>query len=110
MQFLDLDNLGLKHPPTRSNADAVIVPFGYEGTVTYGQGTHKGPQALLKASAQVETFDDELLDDIHNQIKIWTEKQQKLPEDPDDACVLLKKIVSGIVVQKKLPVVIGGEH
>lgn len=108
--FLDIFNLGLKEPVTFENSDVVIVPFGYEGTVTFGHGTHQGPAALIEASYQVETFDDELLDDIQNQIKIWTTRQPALPQEPDDACLLLKEIVSSIIDQKKFPVVIGGEH
>ena len=108
--FLDIFNLGIKPEVTFKSSDAVIVPFGYEGTVTFGHGTNLGPQGLIEASLQVETFDDELLDDVQNQIKIWTTEQPELPEEPDDACALLKKIVLDIIDQKKLPVVIGGEH
>ena len=108
--FLDLFSLGMKEPPTFENADAVIVPFGYEGTVTFGDGTDKGPQGLIEASYQVETFDDELLDDIQNQIKIWTTPQPDLPKEPEEACKLLSQVVSALIEKKKFPVVIGGEH
>ncbi|MEO8065725.1 MAG: agmatinase family protein [Candidatus Doudnabacteria bacterium] len=108
--FLDIFNLGVKPEITFDSSDAVIVPFGYEGTVTFGHGTDKGPAGLIEASYQVETFDDELLDDIQNQIKFWTTHQPELPKEPEAACALLKKIVSEIIDAKKLPVVIGGEH
>ncbi len=108
--FLDLFNLGLKTPPTFENSEAVIVPFGYEGTVTFGHGTDKGPRGLLEASLQVETFDDELLDDVQNHLKIWTTKEPKIPHEPEAACEVLKNIVTDLIDQKKLPVVIGGEH
>ena len=102
--------LKLKLSPTFDNADAVVVPFGYEGTVTFGHGADKGPAGLIEASAQVENFDDELLDYVLNHIKIWTTKQPKLPKEPEAACELLKGIVSDLIKGKKLPVVIGGEH
>lgn len=108
--FLDLNNLGLKEPVSFDNADAVIVPFGYEGTVTFGHGTDKGPEALIEASQQVETFDDELLDDIQNHVKIWTMEQPALPKDASEACLVLKNTVTDLIDKKKLPVVIGGEH
>lgn len=41
-------------------ADFVILPLPYEGTVSYGSGTSRGPEAVLRASAQVERWDDEL--------------------------------------------------
>ena len=108
--FLDIFNLGVKPEITFESSDAVIVPFGYEGTVTFGHGTDKGPQGLIDASLQVETFDDELLDDVQNHIKIWTTEQPGLPKDAQEACAVLKEIVENIIDTKKLPVVIGGEH
>ena len=38
----------------------VIVPFGIEKTVSYGGGTNKGPKEIIKASHQVELFDEDL--------------------------------------------------
>lgn len=108
--FLDILSLEPKDPPTFENADAVIVPFGYEGTVTFGRGTKNGPKALIEASWQVETFDDELLEDIQNQIKIWTLPQPFLPKKPKAACSLLQKIVSELIQKNKFPAIVGGEH
>ncbi|HEX9504072.1 MAG TPA: agmatinase [Patescibacteria group bacterium] len=105
--FLDLR---VPEDGTFEDTQAVIVPFGYEGTVTFGHGTDKGPAGLIEASYQVETFDDELLDDIQNQIKLWTMPQPELPQDPKEACKLLENIVDEIIKAKKFPVVIGGEH
>ncbi len=107
---MDLFNLGLEEKPSYEKAEAVIVPFGYEGTVTFGHGTDKGPKGLIEASYQVETFDDELIDDVHKQIKIWTTEQPTLPKDAMEACQLLEEMADQILKDKKLPVVIGGEH
>jgi len=38
----------------------VIVPFGLEKTVSYGEGTKNGPKEIIKASHQVELYDEEL--------------------------------------------------
>lgn len=107
--FLDLFGLGIKDH-TLENSQAVIIPFGYEGTTTYGHGAAKGPQGLLEASAQVETFDDEILGDIYDHIKLWTMDQPQLPTDVIEACALLKSKVLEVLGQDKFPVVIGGEH
>ena len=37
----------------------IIVPFGLEKTVSYG-GTKNGPKEIIKASHQVELYDEEL--------------------------------------------------
>lgn len=108
--FLNIFNLNLPEEVTYDNSDVVIVPFGYEGTVTFGHGTDKGPSGLIEASWQVETFDDELLDDVTNHIKIWTTPEPQMLKEPEEACTQLKGIVSSLIQDKKLPVVIGGEH
>src|SRR3989338_435231 len=92
------------------HSEAIVVPFGYEGTVTFGHGTDKGPAALLESSQQVELFDEELLDDIQHHVKIWTSAEPDMPKDAMEAAGNLKNIVSEIIEKKKLPVVIGGEH
>lgn len=43
-------------PFTPENADLVIVPVPWEVTVSYKEGTAKGPEAILEASAQVDLF------------------------------------------------------
>lgn len=42
------------------SASAVILPVPLERTTSYGQGTARGPEALLAASTQVEWYDEEL--------------------------------------------------
>ena len=37
-----------------ASAKAIIIPFGLEGSVSYGGGTAKGPSAMIEASHQVE--------------------------------------------------------
>ena len=52
--FLGIDN-GTNH-----KEGVVVVPFGLEKTVSYGGGTSKGPREIIKASHQVELYDEEL--------------------------------------------------
>lgn len=37
-----------------------VLPVPYEGTVSYGTGTRLGPEAMFRASVQVECYDPEL--------------------------------------------------
>lgn len=50
--------------PGPDGADAVLLPLPVEKTVSYGSGTSSGPAAILAASLQVETFDEETLVDF----------------------------------------------
>ncbi len=43
-------------PFSPDNADLIIVPVPWEVTVSYADGTAKGPEAVLEASAQVDLF------------------------------------------------------
>ena len=52
----------------------VIVPFGLEKTVSYGGGTKNGPKEIIKASHQVELFDEELNKEPYKEIGIKTLK------------------------------------
>ena len=50
----------------------VVVPFGLEKTVSYGHGTSKGPKEIIKASHQVELFDEDLNKEPYKYIGIKT--------------------------------------
>jgi len=57
---------------------AVIVPFGLEKTVSYGGGTRNGPKEIIKASHQVELYDEELHCEPYKKIGIKTLKPFKI--------------------------------
>jgi agmatinase len=44
-------------PTTEDDAHLVIVPVPWEVTVSYGSGTARAPEAILKASLQVDIYD-----------------------------------------------------
>ena len=61
MKFLNKKKGFLGYEASYNVKDKVIViPFGLEKTVSYGRGTQKGPDAIIKASHQVELYDEEL--------------------------------------------------
>lgn len=49
-------------PTTEENAKLVIIPVPWEVTVSYGAGTARAPESILKASYQVDLFDPEMPD------------------------------------------------
>ena len=92
------------------NNKVVIVPFGLEKTVSYGRGTKHGPKEIIKASHQVELFDEELDKEPYKEIGIKTLKPFKIKNKIDSALNQLAKINYTILLKKKLPIVLGGEH
>ena len=52
--FLGIDN------KSNNKENVVVIPFGLEKTVSYGRGTSNGPREIIKASHQVELFDEDL--------------------------------------------------
>ena len=57
----------------------IVVPFGLEKTVSYGSGTKNGPKEIIKASHQVELFDEELNKEPYKEIGIKTLNPILLP-------------------------------
>ena len=75
-----------------SEPKVVIVPFGLEKTVSYGGGTKNGPKEIIKASHQVELFDEELNKEPHKEIGIQTLKPIKIKSKLNDALNQLSEI------------------
>ncbi len=88
----------------------VIVPFGLEKTVSYGSGTKNGPKEIIKASHQVELFDEELNKEPYRTIGIKTLRPFPIKKKIEAAVEQLSNINKEIISNKKFPLVFGGEH
>lgn len=88
----------------------VILPVSYEGTVTYRKGTAKGAKAIVRASSQLELYDEETELEVYR-VGIHTAKEINgnglSPEKVTD-----KVYARGRKLLKdgKFIVMIGGEH
>ena len=89
---------------------AVIVPFGLEKTVSYGGGTKNGPKEIIKASHQVELYDEELNCEPYKKIGIKTLKPFKIDKNIKKALNNISKINKEILDKKLFPMTLGGEH
>ena len=89
---------------------AVIVPFGLEKTVSYGGGTRNGPKEIIKASHQVELYDEELNCEPYKKIGIKTLKPFKIDKNIKKALNKISKINKEILDKKLFPMTLGGEH
>ncbi len=91
-------------------SEFVILPVPFEQTTTYQTGTKHGPRAIIDASHEVETFDEEL--------KFETFKAGICTLNPVEissagAQVVLDRIYETtreLISQGKKPIMIGGEH
>ena len=88
----------------------IIVPFGLEKTVSYGGGTKNGPKEIIKASHQVELFDEELNKEPYKEIGIKTIKPFTIPKNIEKALEKLSNINEKIISENKFPLIFGGEH
>lgn len=106
--FLGVEEKYLKTP---EEAKVVVVPFGMEKSVSYKGGTNKGPKAILRASRQVELFDEEFWCEPFRQYGVATMKEMPI-ENSTVAKGLdqLEEITENILAAGKFPLILGGEH
>ena len=88
----------------------VVIPFGLEKTVSYGGGTRNGPKEIIKASHQVELYDEELNCEPYKKIGIKTLKPFKIQKNIKKALNKMSKINEEILNKKIFPLTLGGEH
>ncbi len=114
MRYLDSEQgfLGLEAEDAGNpdEAKAVIVPFGLEKTTSYGGGTANGPSALIKASHQVELFDEEVWSEPFRSYGVATLTEQVMAPELEDCLDTLEGLVQEIIGRDRFPLVIGGEH
>lgn len=97
-------------PDTKIKNKVVVIPFGLEKSVSYGGGTKNGPKEIIKASHQVELFDEELNKEPYKSIGIKTLKSFPIKKNLKLAIDQLGKINEKIISDNKFPLVLGGEH
>jgi agmatinase len=92
-----------------ATARVVVVPFGYEGGVSYGRGTAAAPEAVIDASHYLELY-DEVLDDEPCRVGIATAAAPAIPDDPEAMLGTLEALTGELIDQGKFVAVIGGDH
>ena len=88
----------------------VIIPFGLEKTVSYGSGTRNGPKEIIKASHQVELYDEELNCEPYKKIGIKTLKPFKIDKNLNNSLKKIASVNKEILDKKLFPMTFGGEH
>jgi len=102
--FLGIDN------KSNNKGNVVVIPFGLEKTVSYGGGTSKGPKEIIKASHQVELFDEDLNKEPYKNIGIKTLEPFPIKKNIIDALKQIENINKLLLEKEKFPLILGGEH
>ena len=84
-----------------------ILPDPVEKTVTFGKGTSNGPQAIIKASNELERYTGKSEPCIHG---IYTHPLLNCNKPLKVIMSDIENITKDITKQKKIPVTLGGEH
>lgn len=94
---------------TDPTAPYVVLPLPYERTVTYGTGTAKGPTAILRASHEIEDFDEELM--VPMNLRVQT-LQTPILENLDDkhALAVIRDAANSVLREDRFLLSLGGEH
>ena len=87
----------------------VILPVPYDETSTWMRGADKGPDAILKASVNLEFFDVETSSEAHLQ-GINTVEPVLENRTPEKLVNAVYNRTLSILADNKFPVLIGGNH
>ena len=89
---------------------SIVIPFGLEKTVSYGGGTKNGPKEIIKASHQVELYDEELNCEPYKVIGVKTIKPFKINKNIKKALKQVSLLNQKSIEKKLFPLTLGGEH
>lgn len=91
------------------NAQILVWPVPYEGTVSYGHGTGNGPRAIIEASRNMELYDEEVQTSVYR-VGIHTLPELE-PVDPPQAMMdLIEQRADELLATGKFIAMLGGEH
>lgn len=89
----------------------VIVSIPYEGTMSYMSGAARGPEEILKASQQVEFYDEESGRELCFEAGIATLEPVSVKGlDSSSISDVSYRLVDHLIKKNKFVVTLGGEH
>jgi len=95
---------------SKEKSAIVIIPAPYGGTLSYKTGANEGPNAIIRASMNMELYDEELKKNT------FEKGIHTLPEiepdfsSPESMIKRVEEAASDVAGAGKLPVLLGGEH
>ncbi len=94
---------------TLEQAEVVVLPVPYDGTSTWLKGADKGPEAIIKASTNMELYDIETDSEVYKK-GIFTSEPVNENSSPEQMVSAVKAAVGKHISNGKFVVTIGGEH
>ncbi len=91
------------------SAAAAVLPVPYEGGVSWGHGAALGPEALIEASAELETYDEALCFETCR-MGIATLEAPGGLTGPEAMVDSVRRSVGEILTAGLFPVILGGDH
>lgn len=85
-----------------------VIPVPFERSVSYGGGTSMGPEAIIRASNQLETFDQ--LGNVPCDAGIYTHATVDCRGEVGDVLERIRKSTKMVAEKGNIPFVLGGEH
>ena len=100
-------------PPEQSSyatSRIVIWPIPLDRTTTYISGTRYGPRAILEASRNMETFDDELWAEVCTHGIATLPEMETQEGNLEQVMANIRTIAGQLAAENKFVVTLGGEH
>ena len=104
-QFLDLD----PEYTDFEKAAVSILPFPYEGGISYRSGTARAPDAVLEASGNLELYDEVLRSEPYR-MGIATINSPDIPAQTEDVLERVYRSTRSLMKAGKFVVLLGGDH
>lgn len=92
----------------RDRAYFHVIPAPFEKSVSYGGGTASGPQAIIAASDQLETYDQ--IQGEPCELGIYTHQAVDCRGEAGDVMERIREVTRKVALTRQLPFVLGGEH
>jgi agmatinase len=90
-------------------SEIIILPVPYDATSTWIKGADRGPEAILKASINLEFYDLETESEAHKR-GIHTIEPLEINDSPEALVHSVYNKADFLFREKKFPVIIGGNH
>lgn len=103
-------NFGGMSDQSYNKSKVVIFPVPYDSTTYYKSGTKDGPQAIIDASRHMELYDIELKKSAKETDIFTLEALEPSKNLPKENIIRIRDVVDRILEDKKIPLMLGGEH